>query len=99
MRLRADLGEMLAYVEKLNELDTSNVAPTSQVGESGTPMRDDVVTNHPAPDQMLANAPRTRATFSRAENNRVALLMMTSELNRLTIAEARRNCARARSPR
>jgi aspartyl-tRNA(Asn)/glutamyl-tRNA(Gln) amidotransferase subunit C len=56
-RLRADMDEMLAYVDKLNELDTSNVAPTTQVGEAGTPMRDDVVTNQPAAAAMLANAP------------------------------------------
>jgi aspartyl-tRNA(Asn)/glutamyl-tRNA(Gln) amidotransferase subunit C len=55
--LRADMDEMLAYVDKLNELDTSNVPPTAQVGEVGTPMRDDVVTNPHAPNEMLANAP------------------------------------------
>jgi aspartyl-tRNA(Asn)/glutamyl-tRNA(Gln) amidotransferase subunit C len=56
-RLRADMDEMLAYVDKLNELDTRDVAPTTQVGEAGTPMRDDEVTNRPAADAMLANAP------------------------------------------
>lgn len=62
--LRADMGEMLAYVEKLNELDTSEVPPTAQVGEAGTPMRDDEVTNRPAPEQMTANAPsRERGYF------------------------------------
>jgi len=56
-RLRADMDEMLAYVDKLNELDTSKVAPTSQVGEAGMPLRDDEVTNRPAAEAMLANAP------------------------------------------
>jgi aspartyl-tRNA(Asn)/glutamyl-tRNA(Gln) amidotransferase subunit C len=56
-RLRADMDEMLAYVDKLNELDTKDVAPTTQVGEAGTPMRDDEVTNEPAAEAMLANAP------------------------------------------
>jgi aspartyl/glutamyl-tRNA(Asn/Gln) amidotransferase C subunit len=56
-RLRTDLDEMLAYVDKLNELDTKNVAPTTQVGEAGTPMRDDEVTNRPDADAILANAP------------------------------------------
>ena len=55
--LRADMDEMLAYVDKLNELDTKDVAPTTQVGEAGMPMRDDEVTNPPAADAMLANAP------------------------------------------
>jgi aspartyl-tRNA(Asn)/glutamyl-tRNA(Gln) amidotransferase subunit C len=56
-RLRADMDEMLAYVEKLGELDTSNVEPTTQVGEAGAPMRRDEVTNRPAAGEMLANAP------------------------------------------
>jgi aspartyl-tRNA(Asn)/glutamyl-tRNA(Gln) amidotransferase subunit C len=56
-RLRADMDEMLAYVEKLNELDTTAVDPTAQVGEAGTPMRGDVVTCEPRADEMLANAP------------------------------------------
>ncbi len=56
-RMRADMAEMLEYVAKLGELDTANVAPTAQVGESGTPMRDDEMTNRPAAEAMLANAP------------------------------------------
>jgi len=56
-RLRADMDEMLAYVDKLNELDTKDVTPTTQVGEAGTAMRDDEVTNQPAAEAMLANAP------------------------------------------
>jgi aspartyl-tRNA(Asn)/glutamyl-tRNA(Gln) amidotransferase subunit C len=63
-RLRADMDEMLAYVDKLNELDTKDVAPTTQVGEAGTPMRDDEVTNPAAAEAMLANAPsRERGYF------------------------------------
>ena len=56
-RLRADMDEMLAYVDKLNELDTKDVAPTTQVGEAGMPMRDDEVTNPRDAEAMLANAP------------------------------------------
>ncbi len=63
-RVRQDLDEILGYVEKLNELDTTAVAPTAQVGESGTPMRDDMVTCEPRADEMLANAPaRERGYF------------------------------------
>lgn len=63
-RLRADMDEMLAYVDKLNELDTKDVAPTTQVGEAGIAMRDDEVTNPPAAEAMLANAPsRERSYF------------------------------------
>ena len=62
-RLRADMDEMLAYVDKLNELDTKNVAPTTQVGEAGTPMRDDEVTNRPDAEAMLANAPARERNY------------------------------------
>ena len=63
--LRADMDEMLAYVDKLNELDTKDVAPTTQVGEAGTPMRDDEVTNPAAAEAMLANAPARMNNFFR----------------------------------
>ncbi len=64
-RLEADLSGILAYVGQLNELDTSNVPPTAQVGEAGAPMRDDEVVNHPAPEAMLANAPARERGFFR----------------------------------
>lgn len=56
-RLQDELSAILAYVDKLNELDTDSVEPTAQVGEAGTPMREDKVTNQPDPEAMLANAP------------------------------------------
>jgi aspartyl/glutamyl-tRNA(Asn/Gln) amidotransferase C subunit len=62
-RLRADMDEMLAYVDKLNELDTKDIAPTTQVGEAGTPMRDDEVTNRPDAEAMLANAPSRERNY------------------------------------
>ncbi|MGO9606041.1 MAG: Asp-tRNA(Asn)/Glu-tRNA(Gln) amidotransferase subunit GatC [Candidatus Binataceae bacterium] len=57
VRLGADMEQMLGYIDKLGELQTDSVEPTAQVGDSGVPMREDAVTNHPAPDEMLANAP------------------------------------------
>ena len=63
-RLRADMDQILAYVDQLGELDVSAVHPTVQVGESGTPMRTDEVTNSPNAEAMLANAPaRERGYF------------------------------------
>ena len=62
-RLQAELSAILDYVAKLDELDTSAVEPTAQVGEAGTPFRDDVVTNRPAPEDMLANAPARQGTL------------------------------------
>src|SRR5215472_2989733 len=48
--LLTDLSAILSYVDKLNELDTSTVEPTTQVGEARASMREDEVTNRPAPD-------------------------------------------------
>ena len=62
-RLQNDMSEMLGYVDKLNELDTDSIEPTAQVGESGSPVREDAVTNRPAPDAMLANAPAREGFF------------------------------------
>jgi aspartyl-tRNA(Asn)/glutamyl-tRNA(Gln) amidotransferase subunit C len=61
--LQADLSAILAYVDKLNQLNTEEVEATAQVGEWGTPMRADEVTNQPAPDEMLANAPARVRNF------------------------------------
>lgn len=62
-KLQAELSDILGYVDKLNELDTSAIEPTAQVGESGMPVREDKVTNHPAPQEMLANAPAREGNF------------------------------------
>lgn len=61
--LQSDLSAILAYVDKLNQLNTDEVEPTAQVGESGTPLRQDQVTNLPAPEEMLANAPARSRNF------------------------------------
>jgi len=62
-KLQTDMSNILDYVDKLGELDTSSIEPTAQVGEAGTPMRDDAITNYPDPEGMLANAPKRRGGF------------------------------------
>jgi aspartyl-tRNA(Asn)/glutamyl-tRNA(Gln) amidotransferase subunit C len=61
--LQSDLSAILRYVEKLNQLNTDEVEATAQVGEPGTLMRDDQITNQPAAEQMLANAPARCGNF------------------------------------
>ncbi|HYM11677.1 MAG TPA: Asp-tRNA(Asn)/Glu-tRNA(Gln) amidotransferase subunit GatC [Bryobacterales bacterium] len=60
----ADLDEILAYVEKLNELDTSRVEPMAQVifeaGETAT-LRADSVAPSFSSEIALANAPLSGA--------------------------------------
>lgn len=60
----AQLNEILQYVEKLNELDTSAVEPTSHMFFTRTPMREDKVREEPAPtERLLQNAPQRKDNF------------------------------------
>ena len=45
------------YIDKLNELDTSNVEPMSHVFPIKNVFREDVVTNEDGSKDTLANAP------------------------------------------
>jgi len=58
-KYRADLEEILTYVEKLNELDTSGVEPMAQVlSEDNTPaMREDELKPSFEPEEALRAAP------------------------------------------
>ena len=53
---KKDMGRMLDYIDKLNELDTSGVEPMSHVFPVHNVFREDVVTNGDDREQMLANA-------------------------------------------
>ena len=56
-KAKHDMGELLDYIDKLNELDTSAVEPMSHVFDVNNVFRDDVVTNGDDRDNMLKNAP------------------------------------------
>ncbi|MBO6164938.1 MAG: Asp-tRNA(Asn)/Glu-tRNA(Gln) amidotransferase subunit GatC [Eubacterium sp.] len=56
-RAKKDMTEMLDYVGKLNELDTSSVEPMSHTFPVSNVMREDVVTNGDDKENMLKNAP------------------------------------------
>ena len=57
---KKDMGEMLDYIDKLNELDTSNVEPMSHVFPVSNVFREDVVTNGDGSAMTLANAPEKK---------------------------------------
>ena len=57
---KKDIGRMLDYVDKLNELDTSDVEPMSHVFPVHNVFREDVVTNGDDRDNMLKNAPAVK---------------------------------------
>jgi aspartyl-tRNA(Asn)/glutamyl-tRNA(Gln) amidotransferase subunit C len=62
-RLTQQLDDILEYMEKLNELDTVQVAPFTHALDSATALREDKVTNQPNPEALLANAPDRDGTF------------------------------------
>ena len=57
---KKDMGRMLDYIDKLNELDTSNVEPMSHVFPVHNVFREDVVVNGDDRENMLANAPEQK---------------------------------------
>lgn len=56
-RAKKDMGDMLDYIDKLNELDTTEVEPMSHVFPVNNVFREDVVTNGDGSKETLANAP------------------------------------------
>lgn len=63
--LVGQLDTILGYVEKLRQLDTEGVPPTSHVTEVGPALRDDLVRNGPDVEALLANAPERSGSFFR----------------------------------
>ncbi len=57
------LGNILEHVEKLNELDTDNVEPTSHVLDISTPLREDKVDKMLTIEEVLQNAPESEDDF------------------------------------
>jgi aspartyl-tRNA(Asn)/glutamyl-tRNA(Gln) amidotransferase subunit C len=67
-RLVKDLGATLAYIDKLNELDTANVPPTAQVELP----RGETLRTHPLRnDQARPSLPRQEALGNAAETGAV----------------------------
>ena len=54
---KTDIGRMLDYIDKLNELDTSGVEPLSHVFQVSNVFREDVVTNQDERERILKNSP------------------------------------------
>ena len=57
---KKDMGEMLDYIDQLNELDTTGVEPMSHVFPVHNVFRAEEVTNADGREDTLANAPLMR---------------------------------------
>lgn len=55
--LRRDLHKMIAFVEKLNELDTTGIAPLLHMSPEVNILREDKVAGSITREQALSNAP------------------------------------------
>lgn len=54
---KKDMGRMLDYIDKLAELDTTDIEPMSHVFPVQNVFREDVVTNGDESEKTLMNAP------------------------------------------
>ena len=57
---KKDMGNMLDYIDKLNELDTKGVEPMSHVFSVNNVFRRDEVVNGDDRENMLRNAPQKK---------------------------------------
>ncbi len=61
--IRKDLEKMIAFVEKLSELDCTGVEPLLHMGEAGNIFREDIVTGSGTREEALRNAPKTDGVY------------------------------------
>ncbi len=57
---KSDMGRMLDYIDKLGELDTTDVEPMSHVFSVQNVFREDAVTNSDTREELLSNAPEQK---------------------------------------
>lgn len=59
-KAKEDMNKMLDYIDKLNELDTSDVQPMSHIFDANNVFREDVVVNGDNKEKTLSNASKTK---------------------------------------
>jgi aspartyl-tRNA(Asn)/glutamyl-tRNA(Gln) amidotransferase subunit C len=59
-KAKEDLGNILAYMDTMNELDTADVEPMSHVFPVRNVFREDIVVNGADRENLLANAPNKK---------------------------------------
>ena len=62
-RLQHELSGIVAWMEQLNEVDVTDVAPLTGAAQMALKMRDDVVNDGNILEQVLANAPERAGDF------------------------------------
>ena len=57
-QIKKDMNNMLSFIDKLNEVDTSNIAPLIYMSDEVNVLREDVVKQEITQDEALKNAPK-----------------------------------------
>ena len=63
--IKKDLEQMIGFVDKLKELDTTGVEPLLHMSDSVNVLREDEIKDSVSREQALKNAPETDGTFFR----------------------------------
>jgi aspartyl-tRNA(Asn)/glutamyl-tRNA(Gln) amidotransferase subunit C len=61
--IRADLQEMISFIEKLREVNTEGIPPLLHMSSNVNILRDDEVQGSVSREEALKNAPQTDGTF------------------------------------
>ena len=61
--IRADLQKMVAFVEKLQELDTTGVPPLLHISDATNVLREDIVQGSVSREEALLNSPVKDGVF------------------------------------
>ena len=62
-RIGSQLGDVLDYIQKLNEVNTDDVEPTAHAMPVANVFREDVPADSMGVEKVLENAPATEASF------------------------------------
>ncbi len=62
-QIQNDLNKMLAFVDKLNELDTEGLEPLIYMNNEQTILREDEVKSEITQDEALSNAPQKDSDY------------------------------------
>lgn len=65
VEIKNDLNKMLAFVDKLNELDTTGVEPLIYMVDETNVMRKDIVVSDISHEEGLKNAPKRDSDYFR----------------------------------
>lgn len=60
---KKDMNCMISYIDKLNELDTDGIEPTSHIFPVQNVFREDVITNGDGREELLFNAPERQGNM------------------------------------